>query len=191
MEHVTVVEGVGYCPRHAGIIRALAQSAAKSERPKVASRAPSMIHWVAEALGPEIAGMAAGLGRRGDYTLYARVMQMFLDEPMQHHRWERSWELHGPSGVFQIYVDATEETDIVIRVRLDEKVLLRTVPPWIENHQNGTPPDDEQRVREQFFQRVVFMIAQGIEVGQRETAALTGMAHPAARAGQLPPPAQS
>ena len=172
MVHVAVVDGVGYCPRHAGAMRAIRASSSPEERPPVACRAPSLTNWMADSLGHEIGEMVAGFG----VAVRAYGLQHHLDG--RHHRWERAWSLEGPGGRLSIFVDVFEQTDIVVRVRLGDKTLLRTVPPWIEQHRNGVSGGEETRLRQQFCQRIVFMIAQALEVGQRTAASSLTTAAP-------------
>jgi hypothetical protein len=179
MDHVKVLSGVTYCPRHAGVVRAIAASSAPDERPPVKCRAPSLTAWLADILDPQINHLLSQFGEAGyDHRVVRHALSHRVGNVPAHHHWEESWrvEVSGQPPV-DIVIDVKEETDIVVRVRVNEVLVTRIVPPWIERHQNGSRKDDEEGIREEFCQRIVTLLGQSLEVNLAGPAALDWMSN--------------
>jgi hypothetical protein len=166
MDHVKVVSGVAYCPRHAGVMNAIARSSSPDERPLVKCRAPSLTAWFADILDPKIDALVSRLGDAGyGPQLVRQGLSHRLGNLPAHHHWEQGWQVQIPGQrPLEIVVDVKEEIDIVVRVLVNEVLITRIVPPWIERHQNLSGKGDEDRVREEFCELIVTLIGQSLEV---------------------------
>jgi hypothetical protein len=166
MDHIKVLSGVAYCPRHAGVVKAIAGSSTPDERPPVKCRAPSLTAWFADMLNPQIDEILSRFSEAGyEHHLVRHGLSHRIGNVPAHHHWEQRWEVEvsGQPPV-DILVDVKEEIDIVVRVRVNEVLVTRIVPPWIERHQNLSRKGDEDRIREEFCQRIVSLIGQSLEV---------------------------
>jgi len=179
MDHVKVISGVAYCPRHAGVVRAIASSSSPDERPPVKCRAPSLSAWFADMLDPKIEELLSRFGEAGySHRVVRNGLSHRLGTLPAHHHWEESWkvEVSGKPPV-DILVDVKEEIDIVVRVRVNEVLVTRIVPPWIERHQTGNRKGDDERIREEFCHRIVTLVGQSLEVNLAGPTALDWMSN--------------
>jgi hypothetical protein len=179
MDHVKVVSGVAYCPRHAGVMAAIAASSSPDERPPVKCRAPSLTAWFAYVLDPEIDDLLARFGDAGfSHRVVRHGMAHRVGTVPAHHHWEERWEVEvSDQPPVNIVIDVKEEMDIVVRVHVNEVLVTRIVPPWIERHQSLSSTADEDRVREEFCLRILSLISQSLEVNISGPAASNWMSN--------------
>jgi hypothetical protein len=177
MDHVKVVDGAAYCPRHAGVIRAITRSSSPDERPPVRCRAPSLAAWFAHILDPQIDAMVSQLVEAGyGHQVVRHGLSHRIGNVPAHHHWEQHWQVQVPERApVDILIDVREEVDIVVRVRVNEVLVTRIVPPWIEQHQNHSGKGDEDRIREEFCHRIISLLGQSLEVNLSGPAASNWM----------------
>jgi hypothetical protein len=166
MDHVKVVAGTAYCPRHAGLMNAVLRSSSPDERPPLKCRAPSLTSWLSDILDPQITSLAAQFGVEGhEHAVISEGLSHHLGGIRAQHHWERGWhvKIEGCKPV-DILIDVKEEMDIVVRVSVNEVLVTRIVPPWIEHHQKRDGKGDDVQIREEFCQRIMSLIGQSLEV---------------------------
>jgi hypothetical protein len=166
MDHMKVVAGIAYCPRHAGIMKAVGRSSAPDERPPLKCRAPSLTAWLADLLNPQISDLVADLGQTGFGPQVVREdLSHRVGSIPAHHHWEQRWQVRlDERRPVDILIDVKEEVDVVVRVRVNDVVVTRIVPPWIERHHRRNDGEDEDRVRVEFCQQIASLIGQALEV---------------------------
>ena len=182
IDHVKVVVGMAYCPRHAGVMKAILRSSSPGERPPVMSRAPSLTAWMVESFDGEVTKLLTraseddleGSGGTGGVV---RITQTALAHAGtgRDHRWEQAWELHTEQlQPLRVAVVVKEDVDIVVSLQVGDRIVTRIVPPWIEQHQLRAEISNEPELHAQFVQRILVVISQALEIDRRKAITLAG-----------------
>jgi hypothetical protein len=165
-DHYRMVGGNPFCPRHAGIMTALALSPQKGHLPDLDNRAPSLANWV----GNDLDGGIRELLRR---VLNEADSETIIVEPVGYvytvhdkaHRWERAWKLANHTGVtLKIAVDVDEANDASVRVRVGQQTVTQATPPWVEHHQRRerVEPATDARERSEFYASLLTMVTTAV-----------------------------
>ena len=169
-DHAHHVMGAAYCPRHAGILRAIWGSANPDQLPPVNSRAVSLTSWVANAIDEEIHGLLKDMADPHAHEIVVVDPLTCVELPgVKGFSWQRTWRLtaHGETSL-AVSVDVGEGTDRSVHIRVGQVVVTHIVPPWVEQHQLhlDLSEHEETRQRDQFYERILFMIGQAVEISQ-------------------------
>jgi hypothetical protein len=148
--HHANIGGKAYCRRHAGVVRALLQSADVDQGPDVDSRAPSLAEWVANDIDGDVRRLLDAVrGSRPDLVLTADPLSVILLGTPRSRCWQRMWKLSDTTGILikvAVFVDEMHDDEVVVRV--DSEVLGRVVPPWIADRTQGRPGGAESQLDE-------------------------------------------
>ncbi len=148
-DHVVAVAGRGhYCRRHARLAHVLAPIEFRGaiDPPDLDNRAPSLVAFLAEEVGPRVRELLAELVRPD-------LGESLADDPLhlvmtraRTRRWAQGWKLFDNAGpVLRIGVEVDEESDPEFALRLNGRVILRCVPPWIAERRAGSEANGPAR----------------------------------------------
>jgi hypothetical protein len=152
--HNASVDGLTYCRRHAGTMRAL--GGAGQERfglPDIDNRGPSLVNWIASDLDTSVRNLLTHAARDGEQVLFDREVSLAFDTDRR-ARWERSWKLVDSTGVvLKVTVHVEEESDPLVTVSVGQEMAASGVPPWIERRLRGerVPQLTDQAERKLFY----------------------------------------
>ena len=137
-EHSEQVEGVRYCRRHAGTMRALgSKGRVRSGLPDIDNRGPSLVNHIAAELDEAVMVVLASVARTDERVLREEEVTMAFD-PERRARWERSWKLVEPTGVvMKVTVSVEDHHDETVAVRVGSELVGDGVPPWIQHRIRG------------------------------------------------------
>ena len=137
-EHSVSVEGVTYCRRHAGTMRALgSKGRVRSGLPDLDNRGPSLVNHISDELDPAVMGVLASVARDGERVLREDEVTMAFD-PDRNARWERSWKLVETTGVvIKVTVCVEDHRDETVAIRVGSELVGDGVPPWIQHRVRG------------------------------------------------------
>ncbi|HVA20949.1 MAG TPA: hypothetical protein VNN74_02495 [Candidatus Micrarchaeia archaeon] len=136
-DHMRLVDGLGYCMRHASIVEVLRLAAERGtplQPPDLDSRAASLVLNVSRAVE---AGLESRLRR------WAGLSHSIFDDPTirytradrgraEHGRWERIWALAGANGyLLRVIVRVDDGRPELVVLIADGAVLHQEIPPWI------------------------------------------------------------
>lgn len=154
------VSGLCYCRRHAGTIRALGSKANNPRAlPDVGNRGASLVRWVYRDLDEAIAALLERVATPEEHLL--RDSEVQVASAGSARKWEMSWKLAAAAGVrLRITLLVAEEDDSVVHVRLNEAVVAKGTPPWIEVRRRGvaiTEAEDREQRRTFYDFLVTFL----------------------------------
>lgn len=153
-EHSAVVDGVRYCRRHAGTMRALgSRGHVRGGLPDVDNRGPSLVNFVAAELDRVVIPLLETVARSEERVLGDEEVTMAFD-PERNPRWERSWKLVEATGVvIKVTVFVDDRVDSEVNVRVGTDVVAQAVPPWIHHRMRGesVSPTVDQSERQLFY----------------------------------------
>lgn len=165
-DHQSIVGGVVYCRRHAGVVRAL-QGQEQAIMPDLENRAPSLVNWVGHDVEQVIQDIVTGYrAQLGTDRLIADPVHMVFLGPERARVWERSWKLVDHTGwSLRVALEVDELRDTVVAVRVGRNVVARMTPPWIDARMRGevVPPDLDAQHRADFYRGIASAVAQAIE----------------------------
>jgi len=166
-DHQSIVGGVVYCRRHAGVVNTLASAAETTAMPDLENRAPSLATWVSRDVEQVIQGIvtrhSATLGT--DRLLSDPVHLAFIG-PERLRVWERSWKLVAHTGwSLRVALEVDEARDTEVAVRVGRNIVARMTPPWIAARQRGEAlsGDDDAAQRRAFYAELVDVVAREVE----------------------------
>ncbi len=165
-DHVRMVGGQPYCPRHAGIMTALSLSPKKGHLPDIDNRAPSLANWVGN-------DMDAGIRKILREVINEHDAETIIVEPVGYvftvhdkgHRWERAWKLANHTGVtLKVSIDVDEANDAVVRIRVGQQGIVSSVPPWVEHHRRRerVTPETDASERRDFYSQLFRTVADAV-----------------------------
>lgn len=166
-QHRSMVGGVVYCRRHAGIISAHEEIAETTGLPELENRGPSLVAWVADDLTADVEAILRAVAHDGETVKTEHELAVIFDHKRR-RRWERSWKLIESTGIslkVALTVDEDED-DALLDVRVGSNVIARGVPPWIASRRAGLGVDgqvdkDQRALFHRFFiQHIAEEIAQ-------------------------------
>ena len=164
-EHRTIISGAPYCPRHAGIMRALLASSRKGHLPDIDNRAPSLANWVGNDIDQQMrSAMEQARDGEGETLIVDPIGYIYAVHD-QAHRWERAWKLANHTGLtLKAAIDVDEEQDGVVRLRVGQRTVNHVVPPWVGHHQQHelVSPEVDASEREAFYRAVIEQLSNAV-----------------------------
>jgi len=164
-DHQSIVGGVVYCRRHAGVVGAL--SGAEASLPDLENRAPSLVNWVSRDLEEVIQSTVNGYrSELGTDRLIADPVHLNFVGPERLRIWERSWKLVDHTGwSLRVALEVDEARDTEVAVRVGRNIVSRSTPPWIAARLRGEqlPPDLDAAQRREFYRDLTETVARAIE----------------------------
>jgi hypothetical protein len=162
-----VLEGATYCPRHAGVVRAL-QHAPEEEReyPDVGNRAPSLCEWMAAALEESVRPLLDHYqAYKPDTWAAPETLTMAPTGTPRVRGWEHRWRLVDATGpLLTIALRVEEPRDSVVIIKINGVACHEAVPPWISDPGPVLPDADQQR-RAQFNYALMQVMAEHTHAG--------------------------
>jgi hypothetical protein len=150
--HGAMFNDSAYCRRHAGTVAALSNGFYQLALPDLDNRAPSLVGWMSGELDTSIRTALRASAPDADTTLVADPVR--LTSPGVSSRcWARAWKLVDHLGVVhQVSIEVEEDTQALVGVRVDNDLIGRSVPPWIERRQavGAVTPDEDAASRTAF-----------------------------------------
>jgi len=162
--HQVVFGGAPYCPRHAGVVRAIARAPEEErEFPEVDNRAPSLCEWMAESLEP---GMLQLIGhyqaQRPGSRLAPEALTVVQAGTPRVRGWEHRWRLVDDTGpIVTVALRVEEPRDSVVIIKINGIPCHEAVPPWISEQGPLTPEADQQR-RAMFNHGLLVVVAEQV-----------------------------
>lgn len=155
MRHGAMFNDSAYCRRHASTVAALSNGFYQLALPDLDNRAPSLVGWMSGELDAPIrrALRASSLGE--ETTLVADPVRLTSSGASSPRCWARAWKLVDHLGVVhQVSIEVEEDAQAVVAVRVDNDLIGRSVPPWIERRQDvgAVTPDEDAAARTAFNQ---------------------------------------
>jgi hypothetical protein len=157
-DHQVVFEGLHYCRRHGGVMRAIASNTVERiEPPDLDNRALSLCEWVSNDLDDDISALLEE--RRGGATglrVQAQPLHLVLLRTPPSRAWARVWTLSDHTGtLLKVGIEVNEGDDTVVMTTVDGNPVAHDTPPWISDR--GTPISDDavQKRRDEFRLRLV------------------------------------
>jgi len=160
-EHIRQVGAWHLCRRHARVVEVLAPVEFRGQLPPpdIDNRAPSLAAYLAEQLDAPMRQLLGEICQTERDEHVATETLMLVTGPTGSRRWTESWKLYDSTGpLVRIGVEVEEATDPECAIRLNARVILRCVPPWIEERTSGAPatsPDEAETRRRAFFGAVM------------------------------------
>jgi hypothetical protein len=136
--HRAVVDGKGFCDRHATALQGLAKE--EGLRPDLTDRNASLVAWVSRDLDIDIHEMLTKVQlEEGGQVVSSPVVARFSNAGQNRtRRWQRDWKLIDHTGILvYISIAADQETPGVVIAMVDGQQLARLVPPWITHRAEG------------------------------------------------------
>jgi hypothetical protein len=139
IEHGAIFDDTAYCRRHAGTVAALSNGFYQLALPDLENRAPSLVGWVSEALDAPIREALQSAARSRDATLVIDPVRLTSSTGGTPQRcWSRAWKLVDHHGVVrQVSIEVEEESQDVVALRVDNDLIGRSMPPWIERRRTA------------------------------------------------------
>jgi hypothetical protein len=161
-DHYRLHDGLPYCRRHAGVVRALANATSVEQGPDLDNRAPSLADWVANAVDGQVRELLERIrGDRVSLLLVADPMSLLAQGTPRVRSWARTWKLADHTGVvLKLSVTVDEDNDSEVVARVDSEPVGRIVPPWIKMRSDGAVlgQDVDREERRKFERELVSML---------------------------------
>jgi hypothetical protein len=145
------------CRRHASTVQALAPVEFRGQLPPpdLDNRSPSLASYLAEALDSRMRAALTVLSRPASGERVGTEALALVTDQNRGRRWAQGWELFDNTGpLLRIDVEVDEARDPECALRLNSRVILRCVPPWIQDRKTAGPPlegDEDARRRQVFY----------------------------------------
>jgi len=155
-QHIVTVNAWHLCRRHARLVQVLAPVEFRGELPPpdLDNRAPSLTAYLGDALDAPMRQVLGGLCRTALGEHVAAEALNLVTSQSGERRWSQGWKLFDNTGpLLRIGVEVDEKRDPECATRLNGRVILRFVLPWIQERRPGAPAAvhaDEERRREFF-----------------------------------------
>lgn len=164
-QHRGVVNGLVYCRRHAGVIRALPDGAAGA-LPDLDNRSPSLVAWVAHDVDAEVTALVTACAKPGQTVKNEPPRQTYVWHGQERVRsWESAWKLFDHVGIhLWVSLDVEEDHEDEICIRVGGAVVARLTPPWIAARTEGRTlsPSEDAVARREFTEAVVRTLREAI-----------------------------
>lgn len=160
--HLVAVGTLGYCRRHATVMRALAEhDDVAGMAPDIDNRAPSLAEWVGNDLGGGVVGVLERLrGPRADLEVTSEPLHLVISTTPRARQWQRAWKLSNHTGTaISLAISVDEERDAEVVLRVDSEAIGRIVPPWIAERSRQLSPELDSQWRKAFRDAVLGALA--------------------------------
>jgi len=160
-QHIVTVGTWHVCRRHARLVQVLTPVEFRTEMaaPDLDNRAPSLTSYLGDALDTRMRQLLGELCRTAEGERVQNEALTLVTTHDGRRRWAQGWKLFDNTGpLIRIDVEVDERDDPECGIRLNSRVILRCVPPWIEERRKGaTPraPEDERQQRDAFFEKLM------------------------------------
>jgi hypothetical protein len=138
-QHIVLVGEWHLCRRHARLVRALAPAEFRDgvPPPDLTNRSPSLAAYLAEAFDAHIRRILGELVRDEGERVDADPLIVTLGRGGT-RRWTQAWKLYDGTGpLLRISVEVDETRDPEAAIRINGRMILRWIPPWIAARQAG------------------------------------------------------
>lgn len=139
-DHIVAIGSWHFCRRHARLSQALRPVGFRGElpAPDLDNRSPSLAAYLGEALDPLVRRLLDEIIRPENGESIGEDPLALVVPRTGSRRWARGWKLYDNTGpLLRIGVEVEEDKDPECAVRLNGRVILRCVPPWIEARRSG------------------------------------------------------
>ncbi len=156
-DHVVTVSSWHLCRRHARVVQALAPVEFRGALPPpdLDNRAPSLTSYLAEALDSRMRAALGELCRPVNGERVADEALNLVTTQTRGRRWIQGWKLFDNTGpLLRIDVEVDEALDPECAIRLNSRVILRCVPPWIQDRHAAVRPaegEEDEKRRQAFY----------------------------------------
>ena len=156
-DHVVTVNSWHLCRRHARTVQALAPVEFRGQLPPpdLDNRSPSLASYLAEALDSRMRAALTALSRPASGEHVGTEALTLVTDQNRDRRWVQGWKLFDNTGpLLRIDVEVGEARDPECAFRLNSRVILRCVPPWIQDRKAHVPPvegAEAERRRQAFY----------------------------------------
>jgi hypothetical protein len=154
IRHGAMFNDSAYCRRHARTVAALSNGFYQLALPDLDNRAPSLVGWMSEELDAPIRAALRASARSRDAKLVADPVRLTYTSGSASERcWSRAWKLVDHLGVVrQVSIEVGEQSQDVVALRVDNDLIGRSMPPWIERRQSvaALSPDEDTASRNAF-----------------------------------------
>jgi len=150
-DHQSIVDGLPYCRRHAGVLRAVGTAPDRLRSlPDLENRAPSLVNWVAHDVDADV---------RALLQHYSSAGATVTDSPIQaaghatSRIWSRHWKVLSHTGFdVRIALSVAENQDTLLLGYVEGTLVHTVEPPWIASRRRGAPVSDaeDSAARERF-----------------------------------------
>jgi hypothetical protein len=170
-EHRNVISDGIYCPRHAGIMKALLASSRKGHLPDIDNRAPSLANWIGNDIDERMRSVVEKLiiPDEGEQLIIDPVGYLY-GMADKSHRWERSWKIANHTGVtIKAAIDVDEAKDNAVRLRVGQRTINEVVPPWVEHHEKRelVAPERDESERSAFYTALCDQLTEALMIERR------------------------
>ncbi|MGC8461789.1 MAG: hypothetical protein ACP5OR_08135 [Candidatus Dormibacteria bacterium] len=98
---------------------------------------PSLIHWVAQEISPEVRRGLSGHHLFHDHVATTPVEH--VREGDGHFRWEKKWNAHHSHGsVTSVVLSMRDDRPTTLICTVQNEIVYRSVPPWISVSEGGS-----------------------------------------------------
>ncbi len=142
-EHLRVVEGRGYCLRHASIVEVLSLAASQGTQvspPDLDNRCASLVMWTARDLDEPVVERLVRWGDADTSIINDPSIRYTRPDRLRQAsgHWERVWALANRTGILlRVGIKVQDDRPEVVVLTGGPTDLLSLVPPWIERHLSG------------------------------------------------------
>ena len=152
-EHVAMIAGRPYCPRHAGVVRALQATAGTvrevKRQPALEDRAVPLLTLICDQLNQSLSEtLQEAFSSHADVQVASRssIQEVWVDN--ERVAWQRSWGAFTARGyLVQLSVRVGVPEPPVVQAVVANHVVFQRVPDWITSRLKGLPPDPSSRGR--------------------------------------------
>jgi hypothetical protein len=145
IRHGAMFHDDAYCRRHAGTVAALSNGFYQLALPDLENRAPSLVGWMSGELDEPIRAALQAAAPDANATVVADPVRLITAGTALPRCWGRAWKLVDHLGVVhQVSIEVEEDAQDVVGVRIDNDLIGRSMPPWIESR------DDDSASRRAF-----------------------------------------
>jgi hypothetical protein len=157
IRHGAMFNDDAYCRRHAGTVAALSNGFYQLALPDLDNRAPSLVGWMSGELDEPIRAALCASARSEEMTVVADPVRLSGGGFSPARSWIRAWKLVDHLGVVhQVSIEVAEDSQAVVAVRVDNDLIGRSMPPWIERRQiAGAVTHDEDAASRQAFNQAL------------------------------------
>ena len=160
-QHIVTVGTWHVCRRHARLVQVLSPVEFRPEvpAPDLDNRTPSLASYLGDALDSRMRQLLAEVCRTAEGERVEGEPLYVVTTHDGRRRWAQGWKLFDTTGpLLRIDVEVDERDDPECAIRLNSRIILRCVPPWIEERRSGGParaPDDVEKRRQAFYETLM------------------------------------
>ncbi len=157
-KHIYAAYGASFCARHASTMNAIGdEGVERGLYPELDNRTPSLVWWVGRDMDEDMTRLLTTFtGGAPELSVISdQVMLVTGGGRIKERRWERTWKIISHGGIHKRVAILVRELDpTVVVLRVEQKNVAETIPPWIANRPAGPPLDpDEEFVNRRIFYR--------------------------------------